>query len=51
VDDQPANCAVGRGKGYRSLLIREGFPDWRDAQFRIGSLTELPRFLLSRLGA
>ena len=51
VDDRPDNCATGCAKGYRSILIREDFPDWREAEFRIDSLVELPRFLQKHLGA
>lgn len=50
VDDRPDNCATGLAKGYRSLLIRESMPDWSEALFRIDVLTDLPRFLLPRLG-
>lgn len=50
VDDRPDNCATGLACGYPSLLIRETFPKGDEALFRIDVLTELPRFLLPRLG-
>lgn len=51
VDDQPDNCSTGRETGYRTVLVRKAFPDWDKADFRIGSLPELPRILLPHLGA
>lgn len=50
VDDRPDNCATGLATGYPSLLIRDGFPKGDEALFRIDVLTDLPRFLLPRLG-
>lgn len=50
VDDRPDNCATGLECGYPSLLIRDAFPKGDEALFRIDALTDLPRFLLPRLG-